>query len=176
MPDPLVVQGLGVILALLTLLLWFVLRRTAMRFPMMAAGSLCSSARRVQLIMSGRLFLAHEFWAGTLITLSILTYARGWFMASLLAAVLALMVRELSLLYVAVMLALSFRERKIQEALHWLAVIVLFAGLMAVHFIHVREYVGGSIGGVQPWITLGDGSLSWPPCSMHPYLMFCPRG
>jgi len=173
MPDPLVAQGLGVILALLTLLLWFVLAQDSLPFPMMAAGSLLLIGAPAYSFVSD-LFLAHEFWAGTLITLSILAYARGWLMASLVAAVLALMVRELSLLYVAVMLALSFRERKVQEALHWLTVIVLFAGLMAVHFTHVREYAGGGIGGVQPWITLGGWKFVLATCSMHPYLIFLP--
>lgn len=173
LPDPLVAQGLGVLLALLTLWLWFVLARDSLSFPMMAAGSLLLIGAPAYSFVSD-LFLAHEFWAGCLITLSILAYAANWRPASLVAAILALMVREWSLLYVAVMLALSFRERKAQEALHWLAAIVLFAALMAVHFAHVREYTGGAVGDVQPWIALGGWKFVLATCSMHPYLIVLP--
>ena len=170
LPDLVWAQLLGILLALGSIGLWFDLSRGFLPFPAAAAGSILLLGMPIY-SFSPDVFLAHEFWAGCLITLSILTYARGWFMASLLAAVLALMVRELSLLYVAVMLALSFRERKIQEALHWLAVIVLFAGLMAVHFAHVREYTGVGVDGVHPWITLGGWKFVLATCSMHPYLM-----
>lgn len=173
LPDLFWAQGLGILLSLGSIGLWLDLSRAFLPFPAAAAGALLLLGLPIY-SFSQDLYLAHEFWAGTLITLSVLTYARGWRWASLSAALLALMIRELALLYVVVMLFLSIRDKKYRESAQWLVVIALFAGMMMIHAIHVQDYVGGSVGSIHSWITFGGWKFVLETCSMHPYLFLLP--
>lgn len=173
LPDLFWAQGLGILLSLGSIGLWLDLSRAFLPFSAAAAGAILLLGLPIY-SFSQDLYLAHEFWAGTLITVSVLTHARGWRWASLGAALLALMIRELALLYVVVMLFLSIRDKKYRESAQWLVIIALFAGMMMIHAIHVQDYVGGSVGSIQSWITFGGWKFVLETCSMHPYLFLLP--
>ena len=64
-------------------------------------------------------FVLPECWAGVLIALSVLLYARGRFQAAAAAGIAALFVRELSAPYVAMCGALALRDRRHGEVAVW---------------------------------------------------------
>lgn len=172
-PHLLTVQVLGIVLSLLSIGLWFDLSRDALGFPAAAAGALLLLGAPIY-GFSSDVFLAHEFWAGTLITLSLFAYAKGWRWAAIGFGIVGLMIRELVLPYAALMLFLSVKERKYQETALWSVGILLFAAAMAVHFMHVRAYVDGSAGAVNPWIAFGGWKFVLATCSVHPYFFLLP--
>jgi hypothetical protein len=65
-PHLLTVQVLGIIFSLFSIWLWFDLSRDALGFPAAAAGALLLLGAPIY-GFSSDVFLAHEFWAGTLI-------------------------------------------------------------------------------------------------------------
>lgn len=172
-PRLLPAQVLGIVLSLLSIGLWFRLSRDALGFPRTAIGSLLLLGSAIY-GFSIDVFLAHEFWAGVLITLSVLAYARGWHGVCFASAMAALTIRELALPFVAVMLFLSVREKKSREAVAWGVVVLFFAAIMTVHFMHVRAYVGGGAAGVHSWIAFGGWKFVLATCSVHPYFFLLP--
>jgi hypothetical protein len=172
-PHLLTVQVLGIIFSLFSIWLWFDLSRDALGFPAAAAGALLLLGAPIY-GFSSDVFLAHEFWAGTLITLSLFAYAKGWRWAAIGFGIVGLMIRELVLPYAALMLFISFREKKIWEAALWSVGILLFVVAMAVHLMHVRAYVDGSAGAVSPWIAFGGWKFVLATCSVHPYFFLLP--
>ena len=172
-PHLLTAQVLGIVLSLLSIGLWFDLSRDALGFPAAAAGSLLLLGAPIY-GFSSDVFLAHEFWAGTLITLSLFACAKGWRWAAIGFGIVGLMIRELVLPYAALMLFISFREKKIREAALWSVGILLFAAAMAVHYMHVRAYVDGGAVGVNSWIAFGGWKFVLATCSVHPYFFLLP--
>lgn len=83
--------------------------------------------------------LDHDFSAGLCLTLALLLYRRNRWWPALLAATLALAVRELAAPFVLLWLAFALAEQRWREAGAVAALLALFAGGMALHFAAVES-------------------------------------
>lgn len=81
--------------------------------------------------------LVHELWAGLWLTLALLVYRPERWWPALLAATLALAVRELAVPFVLLWLALALVSRRWAEAAALAALLAVFAGGMGLHYFAV---------------------------------------
>ena len=106
-------------------------------------------------------FVLHELWAGMLIALSLALHRPGqrW-LGAVLAAGLALAIREHALPYVMLMAALALWRRDWKESAAWGALIAVFLAGMAVHLHFVAQQVrpGDVVG--PAWLVL-RGLSGW---------------
>ena len=89
----------------------------------------------VQVPLAG---LIHELWAGLWLTLALLVYREDRWWPALVAAGLALAVRELSLPFVALWLAFALAGKRWKEAAGVAVLIAVFAGGMVLHYLEVE--------------------------------------
>lgn len=82
--------------------------------------------------------LIHELWAGLWLTLALLVYREDRWWPALVAAAMALAVRELALPFVLLWLAFALAARRWREAAAITALIAVFAGGMALHGVAVE--------------------------------------
>lgn len=82
--------------------------------------------------------LIHELWAGLWLTLALLVYREDRWWPALIAAAMALAVRELSLPFVLLWLAFAIAGRRWREAGGVAALIALFAVSMWLHYLAVE--------------------------------------
>ncbi len=88
--------------------------------------------------------LIHELLAGLLLTLAFVMYSPQRWWPSLLAAGLAIAVRELAVAFVLLWLAFAVMEKRWREVAALVAVLVLFAAMMGLHyhFVEMRRALG----------------------------------
>ena len=139
LPDLRFAQATAIILSLFTIWLWVSISSKELSFRRVAAGALLLLGAPIYSFLPD-IYLAHEFWAGSLITLSIFSYAKGWRCLALTAGILSLLTRELALPFVAVMSAFSIHERKYGEAFVWAAGIAIFFIMMLLHSFSLKEF------------------------------------
>jgi hypothetical protein len=118
------------------------------------------------------IYLADEFWPGTFISISILTYVKRWRWIAPVAWILSLLIRELALPFIAVMLIiLSLHERKYKEAFICASGIAVFLIMMVIHTSHIKDFVRpDNVYAFTQWITMGGWKFVLETASMHPYL------
>lgn len=111
-------------------------------------------------------FPLHELWAGGLIALSFGLHRVGcegqggrWG-AAFLAAALALAIRELALPFVLLMAAFALWNRNWREAVAWIALICLFAALLAWHLSIIARDVLPSDHHGPSWLVM-RGMAGW---------------
>lgn len=133
------------------------------RLAGMAVAMVCVAA---SLGVNRTFFPLHELWAGMLIALSfglhrIGTNGQGgrWG-GALLAAALALAIREHALPFVLLMAATALYHRNWREAAAWCALTVLFSAGMAWHLALVTREVLPSDPHSAPWLVL-RGLSGW---------------
>jgi hypothetical protein len=120
--------------------------------------------------------VVHEVWAGTLIALSLaLRDERRW-LAAVTVGLLALLIRELTLPYVAIMTAAALYERKWREAAGWTAAIGVFAVAIGLHAVAASAVVSAADVASPGWSRLGGWrfflTATWltGPLRVGPYL------
>ena len=96
----------------------------------------------------------HEVWAGTLLALSFALHRGGRWIGALLAAALALGVREHALPFVLLMGAFALNERRWREFGGWAALTLLFVVALWVHLGMVGEYLTPQDRPSPPWLVL----------------------
>jgi hypothetical protein len=123
--------------------------------PLRYAVALVLAAAGPGSALAGFAYLFHETWAGLLIALSLaLRTPRRW-RASVLAGLLAAVVRELALPYLAVMALLAACERRRGEAAAWSGTLCVALGALAWH-AHQVAAVTTAADLVSPgWLGLG---------------------
>jgi hypothetical protein len=84
----------------------------------------------------------HEYWAGPLIALSLALYAPGRRVEAITIAMIALMIRETTAIYVLVMLLFALLEGQWRESAGWLFILGVFALALGLHAHAVAEVVG----------------------------------
>jgi hypothetical protein len=167
-------QALGVILAIMTFLIWLRILDSLFSFSHVLVGSLLILAPPIYGILPG-IFLAHEFWAGTCIALSLGACARGWRSVSITSGLMALFIRELTLPFIMVMLILSYIERRRSEAVVWLMGVVVFAGALLIHWSIVTDLIKEGDRALEGgWIAFGGWRFVLSTAQMHPYLFLGP--
>jgi len=169
-------QVIAVILACISLLIWIgALQQNQLSFGELVLGSLALLEPIIYSLSPG-VFLAHEFWAGTLITLSLAAYARDWRVISVISGLMALFLRELTLPFTCVMLVLSYIEGRRFEALFWSIGMVAFGGELFFHWSIVKNLMteadSSLMGG---WVVFGGWQFVLSTAQMHPYLLLAPH-
>lgn len=132
------------------------------------------AAAGVAVAFSGRYVDLHEVWAGTLIALSLALHRPDRWTGSVIAAALALAIRELALPYLLLMGAFALYRRNWREFAAWAIVFAIFAAAMAWHASEVAKVVLPSDPASPGWTALGGwagflrtyhlaGPLRWLP-------------
>jgi hypothetical protein len=124
--------------------------------------------------LSGDVFLAHEFWAGTLIALSLAAYVKEWRFVAVGSGLAALFLRELSLPFVAVMALIDLAERKRRQALAWLIGIMVFGVEMYFHWLKIPGMDTNVVNFKEGWVVFGGWSFVLNASRMDPYLLLAP--
>jgi hypothetical protein len=155
MPKPVMAQFLLGALGVVNLFLW-------LRYWLELEKSLLNACLGGILLMGSTLpcFLSvssyfHEIWAGTLLSISIVTHSDKRWGVSVAAGVAALFFRELSLPYLLIMLAFALREKRMQEAQAWLAGLVAFAIYLGIHASFVSGVAEESALTGSRWLQMG---------------------
>ena len=166
---------LALILALITLLIWMtVFHKYQYSFGQVMAGGLLL-AGPVIYGLSSEPCLYHEFWAGILIALSLAAYGKGWRSVSVICGLTALLLRELTLPFVCVMMALAYMEGRRREALVWFVGIIAFGGELFFHWSIVRNLITEKdLAHPHGWIVFSGWPFVLHTTQMHPYLLIAP--
>jgi len=133
---PAMVRNLEMLLLLGVAGAFFVRMRASLGLPQAAGGA-------VLILLAGAAVMAeqapsiHELAAGLLLSLAFVLYRADRLWPSLLAAALALAVRELALPFVLLWLAFAAWEKRWREAAAVGAVLALFAAGLAAHYLAV---------------------------------------
>jgi hypothetical protein len=124
--------------------------------------------------LSGYVFLTHEFWAGTLISLSLAAYAKKWGVVAVASGLAALFIRELALLFVAAMMLIDFKERKRPMVIAWLIGIAVFGVELFYHWLRISE-ISNHVPVIKVgWIALGGWPFVIGTSQMSSYLISLP--
>ena len=111
---------------------------------------------------------AQELWAGTLITMSICLYGLGRWPLAVLAGLLALFFRELTLPYCLLALGFAAWQRRPTEVIAWVGGLALYSAFMAWHMARVAELLPQAQGGsVLGWVTFGGLPFLLDTCRMN---------
>ena len=168
-------QILAFILATTTLLIWLTVfhYKNYARWQIFLGGLILAGPVIYSLLPGP--FLVHEFWAGTLIVLSLGAYARGWRYVSVISGLLALFLRELSLPFVFVMMVLAYIEGHRREALIWFMGILAFGAELLIHWSIVSKLITENDRALQGgWIVFGGWPFVLTTAQMHPFLLMSP--
>jgi hypothetical protein len=99
-------------------------------------------------------YTIHELWAGLLISLSLAVYRPDRWWPSLLAALLALSIRELAAPYLLAMAALALRDGRRGEAAAWLGGLLALALALTVHAAALGPFVRATDVASAGWLGL----------------------
>ena len=127
--------GMGLALACLAALWWRLRGVVTLPERLGALVLLGFGGAAVRVPLAG---LIHELWAGLWLTLALLVYREDRWWPALVAAAMALAVRELALPFVLLWLAFALAARRWREAAAITALIAVFAGGMALHGVAVE--------------------------------------
>ena len=175
LPSAKIGQVLAVILASITLLIWIsVFHQKQYDFAQIMIGGLLLTGPVIYSLLPDP-FLMHEFWAGTLIALSLAAYGRGWRYASVICGLTALFLRELTLPFICVMMVLAYREGHRREALAWLIGSMVFGGELMLHWSIVTSLLTEKDLALEGgWIVFGGWRFVLDTAKMQPLLLIAP--
>jgi len=125
----------GLVAACLAALQMRLATMVAMPERLAAITLLVLGGAAVQVPLAG---LIHELWAGLWLTLALLVYREERWWPALIAAAMALAVRELSLPFVLLWFAFALAGKRWKEAAGVAALIAVFAGGMVLHYLQVE--------------------------------------
>ncbi|MFH1311999.1 MAG: hypothetical protein ABIJ00_02120, partial [Candidatus Eisenbacteria bacterium] len=165
-----------IVLSSLTVLMWTrVLGQNQHSFAQLVFGSLALLGPVIYAFLPD-LFLLHDIWAGTLISLSLAAHAKGWRPLSVASGLFALFLRELALPFVCVMLVLSYLQGRRREALVWSIGIIAFCAALLLHWSMVKSATPGgqSVGLQGGWMVFGGWPFVLSTAKTHPYLFLAP--
>jgi hypothetical protein len=157
LPDPRIGQAVLVGLIAAMIAVWLTPLRLQLGFPITCMAALLIGPPMLSLAFKSCWYFQHELWAGVLIALSLGIYRRS-VPAAIACGLAALAIRELTLLYVVVMLAFSLRERRLKESLAWAMGIIGFGLFLTIHAVIVSKHVLPSDPSDPSWVRLAG----WP--------------
>jgi hypothetical protein len=140
------------VLACIAQVLWFITWRRNYGIGLALVGTVILFGISIACLMDS--FLFHELWSGVLILLSLGAFANRLRWLCLVAGVLALFIRELSLPFVFVMLLAAKKEARNREVLLWFVGLGSFFVYLLVHaWIVSSLFLEGDL--VSSWVRLG---------------------
>jgi hypothetical protein len=115
----------------------------------------------------------HELWAGICISLSLAAHGRKlWFLYGFFG-ILALFIRELSLIYVGVMLVMAWHEGRYRELTFWLIGLVTYTIIFGIH-LKIVSNLQSEMDRAANWIALGGWSFVLSTAIWNLPLLFAP--
>ncbi len=105
------------------------------------------------------LYLYTEPWAGTLITLSVCAYQRGWRRLGTASGLLAIFFRELAVPYAVVSTWIAWRCGRRREMAFWVAGLLVYGGYLGLHVLAVLPRLPRSSGIVNAGFWVQRGGL-----------------
>lgn len=167
-------KWLLIILSFLAMLLWFQVleREEGLLFALIGGVMLCGP---LLLCFSEQGFYYHELWAGVMISLSLAARARGNIAASILAGSLAVLVRELALLYVLIMLIVAWKERQQGETLGWLGGLTVFSIALTWHASTVSGLLSSIDQVNESWVQFGGWPFVLSTGNWNAFLLAAPQ-
>ncbi|HVI99030.1 MAG TPA: hypothetical protein VM657_08195 [Sphingomonas sp.] len=121
------------VLAAGTAAAWLSRLRVALPRPGALAAAMVLIAGGLIAFVQPPIAVFHEIWAGLLIALSLALRRPGRWLDAVALGLIAMLVRETALLYVAVMGGMALLEGRVREALGWAATVVVFAIVVLFH-------------------------------------------
>jgi hypothetical protein len=165
---------LAILLAFTSLLIWISVLIRGRSFSQVFFGTFLLLGSLIYSLLP-EVPLTHEFWAGTLITFSLGAYSKGWRIASLVSALLALFLRELTLPFVGLMMVATYFEGRRREALLWLLGIIAFGLMLAYHGTVVKGLIKeGDFVQEKGWLAFSGWLFILSTAQMHPFLLLMP--
>jgi hypothetical protein len=157
---PFIIVALLYVLAAAAILAWFVRLRPILANRAATAAALVLLAAGMVVFVRPELASFHEIWAGPLIALSLALRRPGRWVEAAALGLIAMLIRETALLYVAVMAVFALADGQRREAAGWIGAILIFAGVVACH-AHAVAGVAGPLDRASPgWGgLLGIGSV-----------------
>lgn len=171
LPSDGLAQGILAGLGLATLVLWY----RALRPRCHLANTFMALVAMVGLLawaVVGQAFRVHETWAGVAIALSLALFALGHGILGMLAALLALSVRELALPYLLLSLGLAFRAGQRRELYLGLLGLLFFVAGYWLHTVQISRALAISAG--LPWLGLGGLGFLISTLRMNLWLLAAP--
>jgi len=133
---------------------WFVRFKAAfVRRPPLVFAMLLLAGGMVVFVQRG-LIGFHEIWAGLLIALSLALRRDDRWSTAVAIGLIAMLIRETALVYVAIMAMLAFAEGHRREALGWAATIVVLAVVLGFHAHAVGDVVQPTDPASPGWMGL----------------------
>ena len=122
------------------------------------------------------IYIMPEVWAGVLIGLSAAAYGTDRPRAGFLAALAALLLRELSAPWCLVCLVFDVRARGRRAAAAWAAGFAVYAGLYVLHLSQVLPRMqAGDIAQSQGWVRFGGAGFLISTVQMNIWLLMLPQ-
>jgi len=157
LPHPRIGQGvLGALIAMM-IGAWLTLLKPRLGFPIACVAALLIGPPALGLTFKSLWYFQHELWAGVLVALSLGIYRRSG-TAAVVCGLAALAIRELALLYVAIMLAFAIREKRVKESVAWAAGIIAFGAFLGIHALIVSKRIVPSDPADPSWLRFAG----WP--------------
>lgn len=166
---------LAIILSSITLFVWIIFfRQNQYSLWQTMLGTLVMTAPLIYSLVPDP-FLFHEFWAGTLILLSLGAYGGGWRSLSVISGLMALYLRELTLPFVFIMLVSAHMEGRRHEALCWLIGMCAFSVGLLIHWSVVSTLITETDLALKGgWIAFGGWPFVISTAQLNPYLLMAP--
>jgi hypothetical protein len=175
LPEPLVANVLLVAVSLALVVLSFALLADEGGPLQGFAGVLLLSGALLPCFL-GEPVLLSELWAGVLIALSAVCFARNRCNTGVLIGLAALFFRELAALYVLVCLALAVHQRRHRELGLWSLGLVAYAIFYAWHLGQVIPRIpAGAHAHGDGWLRLGGAGFLISTAQMNAYLLLLPQ-
>ena len=116
-----------------------------------------------------------ELYAGALILISVSAYARRLIGLGFVAAVLALLVRELAIVYALICVGLAFREGRRREVMAWAIALAGFVAYYVWHGVMVMQTIGPNDPGyASGWLQFGGLSFDLATARFNGIFMLLP--
>lgn len=155
LPDPPARSGALKILAGATWIAWAWRLRDLLREPLRYGAAVILAASGIGLALADGAYLFHEEWAGLLIALSLaLRTPRTW-LPSVTLGLLAALLRELALPFLAAMAFMALLERRRLEAAAWSAALLAAGLALAPHAAAVARVTTTADLASPGWTTFG---------------------
>lgn len=148
LPEP-VTRTLLVLLVITVMMAWYVRLRPTLKGPLPLTVTLILLAGGMAVFVQRDMLAFHEIWAGPLIALSLALRRPGRWIEAVAVAMIALLIRETTALYVGIMALFALIEGDWRETAGWGFITAVFAGVIVLHAHAVAEVVR-PLDGVSP--------------------------
>ena len=147
----------------------------ALMLPVSRAPRATLMAVGVPVVASTILVALSEAWAGTLIALSLGAYLRRWWTLAALCGVLAVFIRELSVVYALSAAAIAMCSRRKRESLMWVLGGAMYLAYYAWHVHHVLAAMpDGARSHAASWVQWGGLSFVYRTVECYGWATLAP--